>query len=95
MKTNKDERMRIIKMDKRFIFKKSEEVRKSITKNQQKNIRKMYSELYSDVTKEINRLGKKGLKNQYLVLLKRDINNRIKTYNNDIAQGIVINMRIV
>lgn len=82
-------------MDKRFIFKKSEEVRKSITKNQKRNIRKMYSELYSDVTKEINKLGKKGLKNQYLVLLKRDINNRIKTYNNDIAQGIVRNMRIV
>lgn len=55
----------------------------------------MYSELYIDVTKEINRLGKKGLKNQYLTLLQRDIKNRIKTYNNDISNGIVRNMRIV
>ena len=60
---------------------------------QQKKIRKLYSDLYSDVQKEINKLGKNDLKTQNLVLLKRNINSRLKQLSSDIKNGIVSDMK--
>ena len=60
---------------------------------QQKKIRKLYAGLYKDITKQINKLGKKNLKTQNLVILRRNINERIKQLSDDIKNGIVTDMR--
>lgn len=49
--------------------------------------------MYSDVQKEINRLGKNNLNTQNLVLLKRNINSRLKQLSSDIKSGIVSDMK--
>lgn len=79
----------------KFSLKNAEKVRQTTTMQQQKNIKKMYEELYKDVTKQISKLGSGSLQKQNLIVLKRDIKNRIKQLNNDIKNGIVRNMKTV
>lgn len=76
-------------------MKNAEQVRNSLTMQQQKKIRKLYSDLYQDITKEINKLGKKNLKTQNLVLLRRNIEVRISQLSDDIKNGIVTDIRTV
>lgn len=77
----------------KFVLKNAEQVRNNLTMQQQKKIRKLYADLYQDITKQINKLGQKNLKTQNLVILRRNINERIKQLSNDIKNGIVTDMR--
>ena len=85
--------MRQIPDKAKFVLKNSEQVRNNLTMQQQKKIRKLYADLYQDITKQINKLGQKNLKTQNLVILRRNINERIKQLSNDIKNGIVTDMR--
>lgn len=67
----------------------------SVTMQQQKKIRKLYAELYQDVTKQIVNMGNEDLRKQNLVLLQRQINNRIHIMSQNIKNGIVEDMRTV
>lgn len=80
-------------MAQKFSLKNAEQVRNNLTMQQQKKIRKLYSDLYQDITKQINKLGQKNLKTQNLVILRRNINERIKQLTDDIKNGIVTDMR--
>lgn len=78
-----------------FNLKNAEQIRLSITEQDAKNIRSLYQKLYKDVTKQISKLGKGNVQKQNLILLQRDIKNRIKQLNKEIESGIIKDMRIV
>ena len=82
-------------MAQKFSLKNAEQVRKTTTMEQQKAIRKMYEQLYQDVTRKVGRLGNKDIQKQNLILLQRDIKNRIAQLNSDIQNGVIRDMRIV
>ena len=79
----------------KFSLKNAEQVRTSTTMSQQKEIERLYQQLYRDVTKKVGQLGNNNLQKQNLILLQRDIKNRITQLNNDIQNGIIRDMRIV
>lgn len=79
----------------KFSLKSAEKVRQTTTMEMQKNIRKMYEQLYQDVTKKIGQFGNRNIQKQNLILLQRDIKNRIEQLNKDIKNGIIQDMRIV
>ena len=62
---------------------------------QQKKIRKLYADLYKEVSKQIRNMKSDDLQKQNLVLLQRDIKNRIHDLSNDIQNGIVYSMNTV
>lgn len=77
-----------------FRLKSAEEVRQSVTVEQQKKIKQMYEEVYQSVIKELSK--KQGtLQEQNLILLKRDIQNRIKQLNEDIKNNVIRYMNTV
>lgn len=76
-----------------FNLKNAEQVRETTTMTQQKEIRKLYEKLYEDVTKQIGNLGNGNIQKQRLILLQRDIQNRLEQLNEDIKNGIIRNMR--
>lgn len=78
-----------------FSLKSAEQVRETMTMVQQKHIRKMYEQLYQDITKKVGQMGNNNLQKQNLILLQRDIKNRIAQLNSDIQDGIIRDMRIV
>lgn len=79
----------------KFSLKNAEKVRETTTMEQQKNIVKMYESLYREITKKVAALGNGDIKKQNLVLLERDIKNRIARLNDEIRKGIIKDMRIV
>ena len=66
-----------------FNLKKSEQLRTKVTLQQQKEIRQMYMSLHSDIDKRIKQLDKNNLKKQNLIVLKKQIEDRLKNINND------------
>lgn len=82
-------------MAQKFSLKNAEQVRESVTMQQQKEIRKLYQQLYQSITKKVGQMGNGNLQKQNLILLQRDIKNRISQLNSDIQNGIVRDMRIV
>ena len=78
-----------------FRCKNAEQVRQTTTMQMQKDIKKMYERLHSDITKKISSLGNRNLNKQNLILLQREIKNRIEQLNNDIQNQIIRDMRIV
>ncbi len=79
----------------KFSLKNAEQVRKTTTMSQQKEIKRLYEQLYQDVTRKVGQLGNNNLQKQNLILLQRDIKNRIAQLNSDIQNGIIRDMRIV
>lgn len=79
----------------KFSLKNAEQVRQTTTMSQQKEIKRLYEQLYQDVTRKVGQLGNGNLQKQNLVLLQRDIKNRITRLNSDIQNGIIRDMRIV
>lgn len=79
----------------KFSLKVSEKVRETTTMSQQKEIKRMYENLYKEIAKKIGSLGNNNLQKQNLILLQRDIKNRIEKLNNDIKNGIIRDMKIV
>lgn len=79
----------------KFSLKNAEQVRQTTTMSQQKEIKRLYEQLYQDVTRKVGQLGNSNLQKQNLVLLQRDIKNRIAQLNSDIQNGIIRDMRIV
>ena len=79
----------------KFSLKNAEQVRQTTTMSQQKEIKRLYEQLYQDVTRKVGQLGNSNLQKQNLILLQRDIKNRIKQLNSDIQNGIIRDMRIV
>lgn len=75
-------------------MKNAEKVRQDITRKQLKEIKTLYENLYVDVSKQIAR-EKNVINKQRLVILQRDINNRIKQLNQDIQNHIVRDIRTV
>lgn len=82
-------------MAQKFSLKNSEQVRQSVTMQQQKEIKKLYERLYQEVTRKVGQMGSGSFQKQNLILLQRDIQNRIARLNEDIQNGIVRDMRIV
>lgn len=79
----------------KFSLKNAEQVRQTTTMSQQKEIKRLYEQLYQDVTRKVGQLGNNNLQKQNLILLQRDIRNRIAQLNSDIQNGIIRDMRIV
>lgn len=79
----------------KFSLKNAEQVRQTTTMSQQKEIKRLYEQLYQDVTRKVGQLGNNNLQKQNLILLQRDIKNRIAQLNSDIQNGIIRDMRIV
>lgn len=79
----------------KFSLKNAEQVRQTTTMSQQKEIKRLYEQLYQDVTRKVGQLGNNNLQKQNLILLQRDIKNRITQLNSDIQNGIIRDMRIV
>lgn len=79
----------------KFSLKNAEQVRQTTTMSQQKEIKRLYEQLYQDVTRKVGQLGNNNLQKQNLILLQRDIKNRIAQLNSDIQSGIIRDMRIV
>lgn len=79
----------------KFSLKNAEQVRQTTTMSQQKEIKRLYEQLYKDVTRKVGQLGNNNLQKQNLILLQRDIKNRIAQLNSDIQNGIIRDMRIV
>lgn len=79
----------------KFSLKNAEQVRQTTTMLQQKEIKRLYEQLYQDVTRKVGQLGNNNLQKQNLILLQRDIKNRIAQLNSDIQNGIIRDMRIV
>lgn len=79
----------------KFSLKNAEQVRQTTTMSQQKEIKRLYEQLYQDVTRKVGQLGNSNLQKQNLILLQRDIKNRITQLNSDIQNGIIRDMRIV
>ena len=73
----------------KFSLKNAEQVRQTTTMSQQKEIKRLYEQLYQDVTRKVGQLGNSNLQKQNLILLQRDIKNRIKQLNSDIQNGII------
>ena len=82
-------------MAQKFSLKNAEQIRNSVTMQQQKKIRKLYAELYQDVTKRIANMGNGNIQKQNLVLLQRELSVRIKQLSDDIQNGITNSMNIV
>ena len=82
-------------MKQKFSLKNAEQVRQTTTMQQQKKIRKLYADLYKEVSKQIRNMKSDDLQKQNLVLLQRDIKNRIHDLSNDIQNGIVDSMNTV
>lgn len=78
-----------------FRYKNAEQVRTTTTMQMQKEIKKMYEQLYKDVTKKVGQMGNSNIQKQNLILLQRDIKNRIEQLNEDIKNGIIRSMNIV
>lgn len=79
----------------KFSLKNAEQVRQTTTMSQQKEIKRSYEQLYQDVARKVGQLGNNNLQKQNLILLQRDIKNRIAQLNSDIQNGIIRDMRIV
>lgn len=75
-----------------FSLKNAEQVRNSLTNNEQRNIRRMYAELYQEVSKQLESAPENSYNAQRLALLQRQINNRIGTLTRNIEQGIISDM---
>lgn len=77
-----------------YIFKleEAERIREQQTALQLKNIEQFYKGLLKDVQKRIAQLGNKNIKDQQLVLLERDIKQRLREINKDIQDGITDSM---
>ena len=71
----------------KFSLKNAEQVRQTTTMSQQKEIKRLYEQLYQDVTRKVGQLGNNNLQKQNLILLQRDIKNRIAQLNSDIQNG--------
>lgn len=82
-------------MAQKFSLKSAEQVRQTTTMVQQKKIKQLYEKLYQDVTKQVAGMGNDNIRKQNIVLLQRDINNRINLINQDIQSGIIRDIRIV
>ena len=78
-----------------FSLKNAEQVRNSITIQEQKRIRKLYGDLYKEVTKRIISMPNSDLQKQNLVLLQRELNTRIHQLSDDIKSGIIRSMETV
>lgn len=79
----------------KFDLKTAEQVRDSMTEREAKNIRRLYEQLYRDVSRKVGTIGEGSSQKQNLVLLKRDIKNRIESLNTEIETGIINDMRTV
>ena len=77
-----------------FRLKKAEEIREKVTETMQKQIRRMYYELYSDISKWIEQSGDR-LKEQNLVLIQRQIRNRIEQINSELDGTVRANMETI
>lgn len=78
-----------------FRLKKAEEIRSSITDNMTNQIQKMYQDLYRQVSRRITSGGNGGLSQQNLILLQREIQNRIKQINSELEGNVRANMETV
>lgn len=78
-----------------FRLKKAEEIRDSTTQEMLKQIQRMYQGLYRDVSRRITSGGGNRLSKQNLILLQREIQNRIKQINSDVENNVRSNMETV
>ena len=79
----------------KFNLKNAEQVRTSVTEKELKQIRKLYVETNRIVTERIKRLGFGDVQKQNLILLQRELRNRIDKINKEIETGIISDMRTV
>ena len=77
-----------------FRLKKAEEIRDKTTESMLKQIRRMYYELYSDISKRISQ-GGNSLSNQNLMLIQRQIRNRVEQINEELDGNVRANMETV
>ena len=82
-------------MSQKFSLKNSEQVRNTTTMQMQKEIKRMYTQLYKDVSKRVANMSDTNYQKQNLILLKRDIKQRIEQLNRDIKGGVIRNMNTV
>lgn len=77
-----------------FRLKKAEEIRERTTETMQKQIRNMYYSLYSDISKQIQKSGDR-LTQQNLVLLQRQIRNRVEQINRELDGNVRTSMETI
>lgn len=78
----------------RFRLKKAEEIRDSTTQQMTKQIQQMYQQLYQDIKKRIEQSGNR-LTDQNLMLIQREIRNRIEQINQELDGNVRQNMETV
>lgn len=77
-----------------FRLKKAEEIREKTTESMLKQIRSMYQQLYRDIARRVTQ-GGNSTTNQNLILLQREIINRIRQINSDLENNVRSNMETV
>lgn len=77
-----------------FRLKKAEEIREKTTESMLKQIRSMYQQLYRDIARRVTR-GGNSITNQNLILIQREIINRIRQINSDLENNVRSNMETV
>lgn len=76
-----------------FSLKNAEQVRLSQTAQMQRNVKRFYEQLAKETKKQIAIRGGEDIEKAQLVLLERDLKQRIKEINEDIQNGIVDSMK--
>lgn len=79
-------------MAKNLRLTKADKLKVKITKVQQKQIIELYNNLANEIQKRINSVGTNDLQKRELMILKRDIEERLESIGNDIQNGIVRGM---
>lgn len=77
-----------------FRLKKAEEIREKTTESMLKQIRAMYQQLYRDIARRVTQ-GGNSTTNQNLILLQREIINRVRQINSDLENNVRSNMETV
>lgn len=76
-----------------FRLKKAEEVRESITEQTQKKVQQFYKRLKRELAQQIRARGGKDMNSAQLIMLQRDIRNRLQEINQELEQNITDGMR--
>lgn len=78
----------------KFRLKKAEEIRDSTTQQMTKQIQQIYQQLYRDIQKRIEQSGN-SLNKQNLMLIQREIKNRVEQINRELEGSVRQNMETV
>ena len=69
-------------------LKNTDDIKRTETMKQLKQIRKFYTDLSKEINKKIKQMGGEDLQRYNLILLQRDITNRLNDIQEQITNGI-------